>query len=250
MKHRLPTVTLLGVPIVHATQTEALAEILRLAESGEPTMLAFANAHTLELSARDEELRRALQDSAMVLNDGLGISLAAMMSQRGAFPENLNGTDLSPKLLKIAVEKRWRLFLLGAAPGVAEKAAKIFIAHFPGIQIAGTHCGFFEDHEAELIARTIREAGTDVLLAGMGNPKQEKFLARHLAQTRVKLGAGVGAFLDFSAGVFPRAPAWMQRLRIEWLFRLTLEPKRLWRRYLLGGPVFLGRVAWDKVRNR
>jgi alpha-1,3-mannosyltransferase len=171
MKHRLRTVTLLGVPIVRATQAEALAEILRLTESGEPAMLAFANAHTLELSARDGDLRQALQDSAMVLNDGLGVSLAARISRRSAFPEILDGTDCSPRILKWTAGKHWRVFLLDAAPGIAERAARLYRESFPGIRCAGTQSGFFVDHEAWPIARTIREAGIDVLLVSIRKHK-------------------------------------------------------------------------------
>lgn len=250
MKHRLTSLTLLGIPIARATSAEALAEIERLAETQAPAMLAYVNAHSLELSTRDAEFRRILQDCAMVLNDGVGVSLAARLCRHGSFPENLNGTDFSPKILKLAGEKGWRIFLLGAAPGVAEKAAAKFLDAYPGIQVAGTRCGYFSEDEAAGVANQIREARTDLLFVGMGNPAQEKWLARYLMQTNVKIAAGVGAFLDFSAGVFPRAPLWMRNLRVEWIFRMSLEPGRLWKRYVLGGPVFLARVVLHLLFKR
>jgi len=248
MKHRLPVITILGIPIVRATEDAALAEIGRLAEEAAPSMLVYVNAHTLELSARDAALRHLLQqDAAMVMNDGIGVSIAAKMMGRETFPANLNGTDLTPKILEMAAARGWRVFVFGAAPGVAEKAAAKFATRWPDLIIAGTRNGFFTTAEEPGLVRQIRDARTDVLIVGMGNPRQEKWLARHLADTGAKLGVGVGAFLDFSAGVFPRAPLWMQKIKLEWLFRMSREPRRLWKRYLLGGPVFLARVAWSRL---
>jgi N-acetylglucosaminyldiphosphoundecaprenol N-acetyl-beta-D-mannosaminyltransferase/alpha-1,3-mannosyltransferase len=251
MKHRLPVISILGIPVVRATEAEAMAEIGRLAEDAPPALLAYVNAHTLELSARDSELRRLLrEDAAMVLNDGIGVSIAAKMVGKETFPANLNGTDLTPKILELAAAKGWRVFLFGAAPGVAEKAAAKFAATVPGLAMAGTRNGFFTAAEEPGIIQQIRDAGTDVLVVGMGNPKQEKWLKQHLASSGAKIGVGVGAFLDFSAGVFPRAPMWIQKIKLEWLYRMSREPKRLWKRYLLGGPLFLARVALSKLGKK
>lgn len=250
MKHRLPTISILGIPIVRATEAEALAEIRYLAENAAPSMVVFVNAHTLTLSSSDTAFHQILLDAAIVLNDGIGVTLAAKMLRGPTFPANLNGTDLTPLILKMAAENGWRVFLLGAAPGVAEKAAAKFVAQTPGLAIAGTHSGYFKAEDVGRVINLICEAKTDVLIVGMGNPVQEKWLAQHLEKTGVKLGVGVGAFLDFSAGVFPRAPLWMQKAKIEWLFRMSREPKRLWKRYLLGGPVFLARVAWYKLTRK
>jgi exopolysaccharide biosynthesis WecB/TagA/CpsF family protein len=250
MKHRLPVIPILNIPVVRATEAEAMAEISRLAEEAAPALLVYVNAHTLELSARDSELRRLLQeDAALVLNDGIGVSIAAKMVGKETFPANLNGTDLTPKILELAATKGWRVYLFGAAPSVAEKAAAKFVATIPGLVMAGTRNGFFTAEEEPDIIQQIRDAGTDLLVVGMGNPKQEKWLARHLAATGAKIGVGVGAFLDFSAAVFPRAPEWIQKIKLEWLYRMSREPKRLWKRYLLGGPVFLARVAFFKLRK-
>jgi exopolysaccharide biosynthesis WecB/TagA/CpsF family protein len=133
---------------------------------------------------------------------------------------------------------------------VAEKAAAKFAATVPGLAMAGTRNGFFTAAEEPGIIQQIRDAGTDVLVVGMGNPKQEKWLKQHLASSGAKIGVGVGAFLDFSAGVFPRAPMWIQKIKLEWLYRMSREPKRLWKRYLLGGPLFLARVALSKLGKK
>lgn len=250
MKHRLPNIHILDIPIVRATAAEAMAEIRHVAETAAPALVAFVNAHTLELSARDAALRQILQEAAIVLNDGIGVSLAAKLLRGPTFPANLNGTDLTPLILTLAAAQGWRVFLLGAAPGVAEQAAAKFVERLPELVMAGTHSGYFKAEELDRVIELIRAARTDVLIVGMGNPVQEKWLAAHLARTGAKLGVGVGAFLDFSAGVFPRAPRWMQQTKTEWLYRMSREPKRLWKRYLLGGPVFLARVAWDALTRK
>ncbi len=250
MKHRLPTISILDIPIVRATEAEAMAEIRHLAEQPEPALVIYVNAHTLELTVRDPQYRKIVQEAAIVMNDGIGVSMAAKIVGKASFPANLNGTDLTPLILTLAAERGWRVFLLGAAPGVAEQAAAKFVAQNPTLVISGTHSGFFTAGELEGVIQQIREARTDVLIVGMGNPVQEQWLARHQAQTGARLGVGVGAFLDFSAGVFPRAPLWMQQMKIEWLYRMSREPRRLWKRYLVEAPVFLAHVAWHTLTRK
>ena len=250
MKHRLPTLTILDIPIVCATEAEAIGEIQYLTEQRGQALVIYVNAHTLELTAEDPEYRRIVQEAAIVMNDGIGVSLAARIVGGRTFPANLNGTDLTPLILKLAAEKGWRVFLLGGVPGVAEKAAAKFVEQNPALEISGTHPGFFKEEELDGLVQRIREARTDVLIVGMGNPVQERWLARHQARTGARLGVGVGAFLDFSAGMFPRAPLWVQRIKLEWLYRMSREPKRLWKRYLIEGPLFLLHVAQDAIKQR
>lgn len=249
MSTGLPKVEILGVPVARLTAEEALAEVARLAAGPAPAVVAFANANALWLASRDPAYQAVLRRVALILNDGIGLSLAARMQGR-AFPANLNGTDFTPRLLALAAERGWRVFLLGAAPGVAEKAAAALAASVPGLQIVGTHTGFIAPEGLPGVIAQIRSARTDLLIVGMGNPTQENWLDRNLAETGARLGVGVGAFIDFSAGVVTRAPGFVRRLRMEWLYRMFLEPRRLWRRYVVGGPVFLARAAWDARRRR
>lgn len=133
--------------------------------------------------------------------------------------------------------------MLGAAPGVAEIAQSRLTEQIARLIVSGTHSGFFPASAVTSIVRQIRDAKTDLLLVAMGNPDQEKWLARYLVATGARIGIGVGAFFDFAAGTATRAPTWMRAIKLEWLFRLSREPKRLWRRYLVGGSHFLLRVA-------
>ncbi len=230
-----------GVPILRASGREVLDEICARLERGQQVRLSYVNAHTLTLAARDDRLKQALLSSDLVLNDGIGVELAARM--RGAhFPENLNGSDFNARLLELAAEHRWRVYLLGAQPGVSEAAAARARDAYPGLPIAGTAHGYTDRDPAEVAAQ-VRERQADVLMVAMGNPDQELWLEDQLGPSGARLGVAVGAFLDFTAGRVPRAPAWMNRLGIEWCFRLAQEPRRLAGRYLVGIPVFL-RLAW------
>ena len=250
MRHALPVIEIFGVPIVRATVTQALEAIERLAESGRPALVAYANAHSLELSEQDPGFKAVLKEAAMVLNDGVGVSVAAKLIAGQSFPANLNGTDLTPRILDLAAEKQWRVFFLGAEAGVAETAKARLREINSGLLVVGTHSGFFPASETGNVVQQIREAETDLLLVAMGNPAQEKWLARHLEETGAKIGIGVGAFLDFTAGLVRRAPTWMRDLKIEWLYRVSCEPGRLWKRYFVGGPVFLARVALATIARR
>jgi alpha-1,3-mannosyltransferase len=206
----------------------------------ETTPVTFANAHTLNTATADGRLRNALRQS-IVFNDGIGVDIASRLLFGKPFPDNLNGTDFVPSYLT-HTRHQYRIFLLGASPGIAERAAERLAKFSPQHHIVGCRHGYLDPADAPRVAAEIRASLADVLLVGMGNPTQELWLMEHLAETGCRLGFAVGALLDFMAGRFPRAPEWMRELRIEWVYRLVQEPLRLWRRYLLGNPLFLMRI--------
>ena len=246
MDRSLPNIEVLGVPVFKGTTADALALIERKAET-EPALVAYVNAHTLNLAARDRAYFELLRDAPVVLNDGAGVSLAARM-QGDRFPENLNGSDFNPAIVELAARKGWSVYFLGAHPGTAEEAAAILAGRIPGLKVAGSRDGFFPRSEDAAVAAAIAETGADVVMVAMGNPLQERWLAANLATTGARLGVGVGAFFDFTAGTVARAPAWMNKWGVEWIWRLWQEPKRMWRRYLVGNPLFLWRVARSRFR--
>jgi exopolysaccharide biosynthesis WecB/TagA/CpsF family protein len=152
--------------------------------------------------------------------------------------------------LALAAERGWSAFLLGARPGVAREAGERLAARISGLRLAGARDGYFAEEETPRVLAEIRASGAEVLMVAFGNPRQEAWLDRHLAASGVRLGVGVGGFFDFAAGRVPRAPIWMQQAGLEWTFRLLHEPRRLWRRYVLGNPEFLARVLHAEVRRR
>jgi exopolysaccharide biosynthesis WecB/TagA/CpsF family protein len=246
---RAPTVEILGTPVAQLDRAGALTRIEGLLDRDHPALIAFANAHTLNVAYSDPRLSSVLRHASLVLNDGIGVKLAGRMLH-AEFEENLNGTDLLPGLLALAQRRGWRVYLLGGRPGVPERAAEALRRRQPGLVICGTQHGYFDEADTQKIIASIREARTDLLLVAMGNPLQELWLARHLENTGAGLGVGTGGFLDFQAGTVRRAPAWMNHLGVEWVFRLAQEPRRLAGRYLIGNPVFLGRVARQAVSAR
>jgi alpha-1,3-mannosyltransferase len=234
------TRTILDVP-VQASRFEDAADLIDAHyEKREQIAVAFANAHTLNVAATNPEFREALQNS-LVFNDGIGADIASRVLYGAKFPENLNGTDFGPNYL-IRTKHRFRIFMLGAAPGTAERAGERLSLLAPQHQVVGCHHGYFDAARASEIVDLVRRSGADVVLVALGNPKQELFLREHLAATGCRLGIAVGALFDFLAGNVPRAPSWVRRSRLEWAFRLGMEPRRLAGRYLTGVPLFLLRI--------
>jgi exopolysaccharide biosynthesis WecB/TagA/CpsF family protein len=235
-------IRVLDVPVLKANHKVALRAIETAFEDEVPALVAYVNAHTLNLAAVDPNYKAILCRSAFILNDGSGLALAARI-QGDRFPANLNGSDFNPIILKLAAEKSWRVYFLGGRPGVAAEAARRLQNQIAGLQIVGTRDGYFAPDQHAAVAAEIQETGADLLMVAMGNPLQECWLDDHLKATGARLGIGVGAFFDFASKRVHRAPAWLNRLGIEWIWRLMQEPRRMWRRYIVGNPLFLWRVC-------
>lgn len=202
--------------------------------------LAFLNAHAANLAAADPFFARLLS-SFTVLNDGIGLDLAARWAYRRSFPANLNGTDFVPHLLARA-DRPLRIHLVGGRPGVAAAAGRVIAAQFPQHRVVGAQHGYFTGAETDEVVARVAKSRADVLLVALGNPVQERFVAAHFDALDVGLAVGVGALLDFLSGEVGRAPVWVRRLRAEWAWRLLREPLRMWRRYLVGNVVFMTRT--------
>ncbi|MGH2776226.1 MAG: WecB/TagA/CpsF family glycosyltransferase [Actinomycetota bacterium] len=248
MRNQFSTSEVLGVPIARLDPGTALYETQRLYEDAAPAMLTYVNAHTLNLATTDPSYAEVLRGADLVLNDGKGVLLAGLILGR-RFPADLNGNLFTPLLLDHAAASRWSIYILGARPGVAERVADVLKAKHPGLAIAGTMHGHFSATEEDDVVARIRDTDPGLLLVGMGNPRQERFLARRLKDSGARVGLGVGAYLDFQVGEVERAPKWMNRVGIEWVHRLFQEPRRMWRRYVLGNPLFVWRVLRARLRG-
>ncbi|ASO22909.1 exopolysaccharide biosynthesis WecB/TagA/CpsF family protein [Actinoalloteichus hoggarensis] len=250
MPSDIPTALILGIPVARLTPVQARAEVARLLDQTGPALLCYVNAHSANVATAEPAYHRVLRDADLVLNDGSGMATAARWHGT-PFPANLNGTDFTPEILRLAADRELSVFFLGGEDDVGARAAAALTERIPGLRSAGSLPGFPPASDEAAVVARIKASGADVLVVGMGNPRQELWLARNLPATGARLGVAVGAFLDFASGRVPRAPRWMRRLRIEWLFRLCREPHRLFRRYVLGGPLFLARVArelWAPAR--
>ena len=242
----IPSIEIMDVPLASLAPEGALAEVVRLYEQDAPAQVVYVNAHGLNLAYEDHSFGALLRNADLVLNDGKGVLLAARLLKR-RFPADLNGNFFSPQVLHLAAHKRWPVFFLGAAPGVAPRAVEILRERIAGLRIVGTRDGYFKPEEEDEVIQSIRDSGAGILFVAMGNPAQELWIERCLEKTGARVGFGVGAFFDFQTGTVTRAPTWMNRMGLEWVHRLYKEPGRMWRRYLIGNPRFIARVLRSRA---
>lgn len=210
--------------------------------------IAICNAHTLLTAFDDAEYANVLQ-SMTLLNDGIGVNIANNLLNGNSFPDNLNGTDFVPYMLQ-TIGVPLRIYLFGAHDAQLAGACAAIRERYPDHIIVGQRSGYFEAGEVPAICRDISEAKPDLLLVAMGNPRQERFIMEHQDSLDVPVAIGVGALFDFMSGSVARAPKVLQVLGLEWLFRLALEPRRLFRRYIIGIPRFLFAIFKLRFKRR
>lgn len=240
------TIRIQGIPIRNVTMAEAVDEIVGLLDRPGSSQVSFLNAHCANLAHADPTYEEVLRASELTLADGSGLKLAGMIL-RQRVRQNVNGTDLFPRLLEALEETGSRVFLLGARPGVPERVRAWIEAEYPGVTVAGHRNGYFAPEEADDVVREIASSGADLLLVALGAPRQDLWVREHLEATGARVGMGVGGLFDFFGGQIPRAPEWMREMGLEWIYRLYQEPGRMWRRYLVGNAVFLGRVLRARI---
>ena len=240
-------VSILGISIQNMTMTDALEWMVERAAGDAPGQVCFVNADCANIAYRNQEYASVLDRAALVLADGIGMKLAGKLLGR-EIRQNVNGTDLFPRLCESLSGTGAGIFLLGARPGVAEKVREWIGEHYPATVVSGCRDGYFSAAEEPEVVAGIARSGAAVLLLAFGAPRQDLWLHRNLAATGVKVAMGVGGLFDFYSGRIPRAPQWMREVGAEWLFRFYQEPQRMWRRYFVGNVVFLWHVV--RARNR
>jgi N-acetylglucosaminyldiphosphoundecaprenol N-acetyl-beta-D-mannosaminyltransferase len=238
----LNSIVILGVRVDDVTCEETLAQFEEFIAARTPHQVVTVNPEFIMAAQRDDEFRRILNQSALALPDGAGLLWAARFLGR-PLRQRLAGTDTVEQFAARAAEHSYRLFLLGAAPGVAEEAARRLCSRYPGLVVVGTHAGSPSPDEDDEIAAMVSAAKPDVLFVAYGAPQQDRWIARNLVRLDVPVAMGVGGAFDFIAGRVPRAPRWMQRAGLEWLYRLIREPWR-WRRMLA-----LPRFVWAVLQR-
>ena len=234
-------VSVLGVRIANLSKEQAIERLEQLVRAGDGVSrgVYIVNAHTLNLAFEDAAYRNVLNTGTAVLGDGTGVRLAARI-QGDQMRANLVGTDLIPDFIRATPGKGYRYFLLGATRETIEKAAEAARSMFPEWELAGYHHGYVVDDPAPAIA-AINAARPHMLLVGMGNPLQEKWIHDNLHDLRIPLAIGVGGLFDHWGGNISRAPSWVRRFGAEWLQILLQQPHK-WRRYLIGNWKFLVRI--------
>ena len=214
-------------------------------EQGQFLQVAIANAHTVNLARNNATYRKVL-NKALVLNDGIGVNIASLWKYGKGFHENLNGTDFITRYLTES-RLKLRIFLLGARPDIVKACFEQCLKKFPQHEWLGFEHGYIEPAQYLAVCKRIRKLQPDILLIAMGNPLQELSMHRYGSRMQAKLCIGVGGLFDFMSGRIARAPLWVRRLRCEWLYRLAIEPRRMWRRYLIGNIAFLIAAWKDRI---
>lgn len=231
-------ILLLGIPI-HRLRLSQLLELVRVAVANRHrTTVLYVNVHCMNVASRDASYFDILRRADIVYCDGTGVRIAARLAGF-ELPERMTGADWIHDLCRMAVREGLSLFLLGGATGATQEAASLLRIRYPGLRIVGTLPGF--DTSAAAI-KAINASGADILLVGMGTPTQEKWISEHRNHIEAPVVWAVGALFDFVSGRIPRGPRWMTNYGLEWVCRLTVEPGKLWKRYLWGNPFFFWRV--------
>lgn len=238
-----PTIELHDIRINVVNMAQAVAQIETFIQSRQPHMVVTSDASAIVRSQEDEQLHQIINEADLVTPDGIGVIWSARFLDLPLY-ERVSGVDLALALADLSAQKGYSMYLLGAAPGVVDEAAANLQGRFPGLRVAGTRHGYFRAEEEAEMVRQIREACPDILLVAFGIPKQEKWIKRYLQELQVPVCIGVGGSFDVYAGRVARAPLWMQRLGLEWLYRTARDPRRI------GRALLLPRLVWLTLKRR
>lgn len=237
----------IGVPLDLLTMGETVAACVAFVEEARPVQHVVLNAGKVVMMRSDPQLREVVAACDLVSADGQSIVWAGRFLGLDV-PERVAGIDLMSQLLVEAEERGWPVYFLGAKEEVLDACVAALTSMHPLLVVAGQRNGYFDDDAA--VARSIRDSGARLLFVGISSPRKEMFLAERLADMGPLLAMGVGGSFDVIAGMTQRAPVWMQRAGMEWFYRFAQEPRRMWRRYLVGNARFVGLVVGEKMRGR
>lgn len=240
-----PVVHVLGVRVDDLPLESLLISFDEVIQAQRSAVFAYVNIYAINLASGLPWFRQFLNDCELAYCDGAGVQLGARIGG-GRIRYRLSPADWFRALCERAQERGYSMYFLGSRPGVAELAAKEVRRGMPGLAIVGMHHGYFDQAKGSAdnrrLVQSINELDPEILVVAMGMPLQEAWIHDHLSDLSVRVILPVGALLDYVSGRLRRPPAWMSRNGLEWLGRLLIEPRRLWRRYLIGNPLFLWRV--------
>ncbi|WP_338631214.1 WecB/TagA/CpsF family glycosyltransferase [Clostridium baratii] len=226
----------LNIEVDNLTMTEAVEAVDTLIQKREPSYVVTPNVDHIVKLEKDTEFRDVYENADLILTDGMPLIWISKL-KGNPIKEKVSGSDLFPKVCELASVKGYKVFLLGAAEGVAAKAAKNLKEKYKGLNIVGTYSPSYgfekKDDEIKNIINMINKVKPDILAVGLGAPKQEKFLYKYKNKLNVPISLAIGASIDFEAGNISRAPRWMQNFGLEWAYRLFKEPRRMFKRYII-----------------
>lgn len=244
-KRRVP---ILNTYIDALTMEETISEVEKIIARGVPTQHVVINANKVNLMNEDPELKRIVNECPLINADGISILWAAKLLGL-PIKERVTGIDLFLNLVKVASEKGYKIYLFGAKEEVVRKVKKVFEEEYPTLQIVGYRNGYFTEEDEPEIVKNMAESGADMMFVAFSSPKKEYWINKYINQLNIPFVMGVGGSFDVVAGVTERAPKWVQIRGFEWLYRLVQEPRRMWRRYVIGNAQFIGYTVKAKIEQ-
>jgi N-acetylglucosaminyldiphosphoundecaprenol N-acetyl-beta-D-mannosaminyltransferase len=239
---------MMGCQVDNLSMEETLAQVEQFILSGQPHQHVVVNVDKLVKASRDPELRRIINECALINADGMPVVWASRLLGK-PLKERVAGVDLFEALMRRAGEKGWRVFLLGAREEVVQAVRATYQAKYPQLAIAGCRNGYWNDQEEAAVAGQIRESRADLLFVAISSPKKEQFLGRWQGEMRVPFAMGVGGTFDVAIGRVKRAPLWMQKSGLEWFYRFLQEPRRMFRRYFIEDMAFIWLFIKEAARR-
>lgn len=245
----MKSINIFDVQIANITMKKSLELIEEAITKNEQRKMYFVNADCLNKVYKDPDYKKVLNAAKYIFGDGIGVKIGSKIIKNPII-DNVNGTDMLPLLCEQCEKNNSSIFLLGAKPGVPEDMKKNLENKFKKLKIASFHHGFFDkENESNNIVELINTSKADILLVAFGTPFQETWIHDYASRLNCSVLIGVGGLFDFFSGNMPRAPKWMRTLCIEWVYRLMQEPGRMWKRYILGNPLFIYRVIkWNSKK--
>lgn len=242
-------IEMMGCLVDNLTMDETLGRIEGFIRSGQPHQHVVVNVDKLVKARHDAELRRIINECALINVDGMPVVWASRLLGK-PLKERVAGVDLFEAIMKRSAQTGWRVFLLGAKEEIVSSVRTLYEAKYPGLKIAGYRNGYWKPEEEAAVVQQIAEARADILFVAISSPKKEHFLGRYQAQMKIPFAMGVGGTFDVAAGKVKRAPLWMQRVGLEWFYRFLQEPRRMFRRYFIEDMAFVGMLARELFARR
>ncbi|NQT33537.1 MAG: WecB/TagA/CpsF family glycosyltransferase [Candidatus Omnitrophica bacterium] len=237
-----------NVNIHNITSTEALEYIEHFLSGDKKKTIGYVNAHCINVARHDEDYRDVINSFDLVIPDGIGVSIAGFL-KNCPVAAKLSATDFFSRCIEEFHSQGKKFFLVGAKPEIITKVCSNLREKYPEIQISGYHHGYDAESNNEEICRQINACKPDIVLVAMGAPKQEKWISNNKDKIDAKVFIGVGGLFDFIAGANKRAPIFMRKTGLEWVYRIYQEPKRMWKRYILGNPKFLYYAVLETMKG-
>ena len=243
------TVEVLGVPVGAFTRSQLTSTVLELLQNQKRGWISYVNVHTIDIANQLPWYKQFITDALVRYCDGEGVRFGAYLLGEH-IPERITLSDYIYDLANMAVEHNLSIYFLGSTQVVAELAAKRLKELYPAIRLSGYHHGYFTEQENNSVIDKINASQPDILFLGMGVPRQEEWTKENFDKLNAKIIWMGGGFLDTLSGKIKRCPRWFSKIGFEWLFRLKQEPRRLWKRYLIGNPMFILRILQARLHRR